>query len=122
MDLVTQLKELIMVELIRLLGLGLRFRKAWELSGMSKIALRSIQLFGWALIFTGVYLFMSDKVQAVHEEADNRVAAKLTQQAGEINELRKIAATCLSDHIGKPIQIGDEWFLCSIQSIGVYKK
>ena len=111
-----------MTEFIRLMGLGLRFSKAWELSGMTKITLRAVQLSGWLLIFAGVYLFMSDQVQAVREEADNRVAAKLTQQAGEINELRKIAATCLSDHIGKPIQIGDEWFLCSIQSIGTFPK
>ena len=57
-----------------------------------------------------------------NEHVDNQVNYRIGKLQVEINELRKIAATCLSDNIGKPIQIGDEWFLCSIQSIGVYKK
>jgi hypothetical protein len=35
--------------------------------------------------------------------------------------MSKILDACLSNSTGKPVKIGDEWFLCGIQPIGRYQ-
>lgn len=71
------------------------------------------------LVFLGCVLYLlSDKANAIGEAADNRVATKLSNQASEIDALRKIVAACLGDREGA-IFIGGELHLCRAVPTGV---
>lgn len=60
---------------------------------------------------------MSSAANAFQESADNRSAAKISNQTAEIVELRKIVAACLGEKEGALV-IGGEHFLCKATSIG----
>lgn len=96
-------------------------RLAWTMSGLR---FRSDKLIEWAsvaIVVACCLFLLSESANSAATATDNRAAAKINQQAGEIAELRKIVAACLSDSTGKPVVIGGEWFLCGITSIGTFK-
>ena len=68
----------------------------------------------WLIGVVGVLYLLSDYANA---SASNEKAKQATYVAG----LEKIVAACLSDSTGKPVKIGDEWFLCGIVPIGRIK-
>lgn len=107
-------------EFIRLRRMGIAPRIAAEMSGLPR-TIRAVSK--WLLVLvivTIAWLAASSSAEAIQSDADNRVASKIANQAGEINELRKIVAACLGDKAGALI-IGGEYFLCRAVSIGERK-
>lgn len=94
-------------------------KNAWQLAGMDHVLDQAKAMLGILLFIVCTAFLLSEKANALNDAADNRAASKITKQAEYIAGLEKIVASCLSDaHLGKPIKIGDEWFLCSIQPLG----
>ena len=95
-------------------------RLAWAMSGLKFHAHKVINLVAFLLCFAGVLFLMSSQANSSQAIADNRVAAKVSQQAGEIEELRRILAKCLTKG-DSPLWIGDELFFCGISATGITK-
>ena len=93
-------------------------RLAWAMSGLKFHAHKVINLVAFLLCCAGVLFLMSSQANSSQAIADNRVAAKVSQQAEYISALEKIVAACLSDSTGKPILIDRRIFLCGIYDIG----
>lgn len=93
-------------------------RRAWEISGMNEIGDRSVGIVCWIVVIAGALFLLSEQANALQESADNRAAAKVTAQAGEIEELRKIVAACLGDREGA-LFIGGELHLCRAVPTGI---
>jgi hypothetical protein len=64
---------------------------------------------------------LSHRVEAGQADADNRVAAKVSQQAAYIHILETILAKCLSGG-DNAITIGGEIWLCGASNTGVRTK
>lgn len=96
--------------------------KAWEMAGMEVVAEKAKNIVLLLAMICCITFLLSEKANAISEEADSRVMAKVKNQAEYIKGLEKIVAACLSDSHGKPLAIGDEWFLCGIVPIGSFKK
>jgi hypothetical protein len=97
-----------------------RLRHPWRLAGMSRVAVTVAKAIGTMLIAAGLVLAAADQAQAIHEAADNRVAAHLTTQQGEIEALRTIVAACMGDKEGA-LFIGGQLHLCRAVPTGVRK-
>ena len=95
-------------------------RLAWAMSGLKFHAHKVINLVAFLLCCAGVLFLMSSQANSSQAIADNRVAAKVSQQAGEIEELRRILAKCLTKG-DSPLWIGDELFFCGISATGITK-
>jgi hypothetical protein len=95
-------------------------RNAWSLAGMPRVAVSIAKAAGTLLIAAGLALAAVDQAQAIHEAADNRVAARLTTQQGEIEALREIVAACLGDKDGA-LFIGGQLHLCRAVPTGIKK-
>lgn len=95
-------------------------RRAWTLSGMNTVAWSAARGVALLIALGGGLMAITQQAQAIQASADNRVAARLAAQAGEIDALRKIVAKCLGDREGVLI-VGGEWFLCKAVSIGEVK-
>lgn len=93
-------------------------RLAWAMSGLKFHAHKVIRAMAFLLCVAGVLFLLSVEANSAQAVADNRVAAKVSQQAGEIEELRQIVAACLKDNTGGALKIGDDWYLCGITQIG----
>lgn len=75
---------------------------------------RLVALVCWFIGVVGVLYLLSDYANA--SASDEKA-----KQAEYVAGLEKIVAACLSDSTGKPVMIGDEWFLCGIVPIGRIK-
>ena len=95
-------------------------RSAWSLAGMVPVAWSVAKYLGAVVLAVSIAIAMSKKADAISEAADNRVAAGLSTQAGEIEQLRLLLAACLGDREGA-IWIGGELHLCKAIPIGVQK-
>jgi sulfite exporter TauE/SafE len=95
-------------------------RNAWHLAGMRRVVTSAANAAGVLLIAAGLALAAANKAEAIHQAADNRVAATLTGQAGEIDELRTLLAACLGDKEGA-IFIGGQLHLCRAVPTGIRK-
>lgn len=94
--------------------------RAWQLSGMGAIARGAAKgALLTAMLIASVFA-ITQQAQAIHDAADNRVAARLSNQTGEIQALRQIVAKCLGSREGA-IWIGDEMHLCRAVPTGVRK-
>lgn len=93
---------------------------AWKMSGLWLYANKARQWAGVAIVAGCCLYLMSSAANSAQESADNRVATKVSQQANEIDALRKIVAACLGDKEGA-LMIGGETFLCRAISIGRHK-
>lgn len=97
---------------------NLPHRLAWSMSGLRWHAHKVIRAMAFLLCVVGVFYLISSEANSAQAVADNRVAAKVTQQASEIEMLRSIVAACLKDNTGGALKIGDDWYLCGITQIG----
>lgn len=93
-------------------------RSAWSLAGMWQVTWSATKYAAVVAAAITFWALASQQVQAVNEAADNRVAAKLSTQEAEIQELRKIVAACMGDRDGV-IWIGNRQHLCGIAETGV---
>lgn len=96
--------------------------RCWQMAGLQYITRKAAQIAAFIFCVAGCLYLMSDAANALGVAADNQSSATISKQKADIEALTKIVATCLSDdHTGKPLQIGDEWFLCGLTPIGTYK-
>lgn len=95
-------------------------RNAWQLAGMNAVLYAGLRFVAVLLVGLAVMRLISDSVHAESEAADNRVAAKVASQAAYIASLETVVAACLSDGLGRPVQIGDQWVLCGTYPLGKF--
>lgn len=88
--------------------------RAWEISGMADIGDKAVGAVCMAIAVISVLYLLSDHANAAGAQAEAR-------HAGEIEALKQIVAACLSDSTGRPLRIGDDWFLCGITHIGSFE-
>lgn len=93
-------------------------RRAWSIAGMGSVAWAVARVMLLGMAFTASVAFLASQAQAIQSTADNRVAARLANQAGEIDALRRIVAACLGDRDGT-LFIGGELHLCRAVPTGV---
>ena len=93
-------------------------RLAWAMSGLKFHAHKVIRAMAFLLCVVGVLYLLSAEANSANTAADNRVAAKVTAQAGEIEELRRILAKCLTKG-DSPLWIGEELFFCGLSATGI---
>ncbi len=72
----------------------------------------------WALVLTMIGFVLGLGIQKL--EAKEQIA--LARQAAYTKALEGVVGNCVSDNTGKPIQIGDDWYLCGITHIGRFSK
>ena len=94
-------------------------RLCWKMSGLFLYEAQIKRLFSLLICTVAVLYLMSSTANAITTAASNQSAAKISSQQAEIEMLRKIVASCVSDK-GGAIQIGDEWFYCGINSLGKF--
>jgi hypothetical protein len=70
------------------------------------------------LCCVGVLYLLSAEANSSQAVADSRVQAKLSQQAGEIEELRRILAKCLTKG-DNALVIGGELAYCGLAMTGI---
>ena len=90
-------------------------RGAWSKANMNAVVLGISKALAFACLIAVIYVLGIKHATAEQEAEDNRIAAKISNMQGEINALRDIVKTCLTD---RPLKIGDEWFICNTISIG----
>lgn len=95
-------------------------RSAWQLAGMNAVMYAGLRFVAVLIVGLAVMHLISDRVHAESEAADNRVAAKVASQAAYIASLEAVVAACLSDGLGRPVQIGDQWVLCGTYPLGKF--
>lgn len=93
-------------------------RRAWRLAGMWPIARQVATGFVAGVAIVATVAVASSQAQAIQDAADNRVAAKVSRQAGEIAALSKLLAACLGDRDGA-LWIGGELHLCHAVPTGI---
>lgn len=93
-------------------------RLAWAMSGLKFHTHKVIRAMAFLLCVAGVLFLMSSQANSSQAVADNRVAAKVTAQASEIDELRRILAKCLTKG-DSPLWIGEELFFCGLSATGI---
>lgn len=93
-------------------------RRAWELSGMRVASLAAGRVVLLAAMSAAAAVSVSKQAEAIQEAADNRVAATIASQIGEIEEMRRIIAACLGYKEGA-IFIGGELHLCKAVPTGI---
>lgn len=93
-------------------------RQAWHYAGMAPVAWSVAKYVAVVAAALAIAVALSRQAEAIQEAADNRVAAKVSSQAGEIEALRRILAACLGDRDGA-IFIGGELHLCRAVPTGI---
>ena len=98
----------------------LQLRNAYMLSGMSNVILPALRGAFLAFVAILAYGIISHTVEAGQLSADNRVSAKVAEQAATLKALSGLLEKCLSpgDH---PITIGDELWFCGATNSGIKK-
>jgi hypothetical protein len=97
---------------------NLPHRLAWSMSGLRWHAHKVIRAMAFLTCCACVLYLLSAEANSSQAVADNRVAAKVTAQAGEIEELRRILAKCLTKG-DSPLWIGEELFFCGLSATGI---
>lgn len=100
---------------------GFGVRKAWELAGVQHVVLPFIRGVAIAAIALATLAVIGRGVEANQMTADNRVAAKVAQQATYIKDLETLLAKCLSPG-DNAVSIGGELFFCGAAATGVLLK
>lgn len=93
-------------------------RRAWTLAGMNSVAWSVGYTLLLAAMLVVAVLGLTSQAQAIQDAADNRVAGRVSAQAGEIQALREIVAKCLGDREGA-LFIGGELHLCRAVPTGI---
>lgn len=93
-------------------------RLAWSMSGLKFHAHKVINLVAFIFCALGVLWLISSEANSAQAVADNRVAAKVTAQASEIDELRRILAKCLSKG-DNAIWLANELHFCGLSATGI---
>jgi hypothetical protein len=88
------------------------------MSGLRWHAHKVIRAMAFLTCCVGVLYLLSAEANSSQSAADNRVQAKLSQQAGEIEELRRILAKCLTKG-DNAIWIGNELAYCGLAMTGI---
>lgn len=98
----------------------IKLRNAYFLAGMNNVVIPVIKGAVMALLVVLAYGIVSRTVEASQSAADNRVAAKVAEQAAVIKAMSGLLEKCLSpgDH---PITIGDELWFCGATNSGIKK-
>lgn len=96
-------------------------RNAWSISGMPSAMQRIRAFLGAVMLVASILFLLSEQANAINLAADSRAASTVSQQQAYIAGLEKIVAACVTDNIGQPLRIGDEWFLCLISPLGNFK-
>lgn len=98
----------------------LKLRNAYFLAGMNNVVLPALRGAILAFVLIIAVALVTHTVEASQLSADNRVAAKVAEQAATIKALSGLLDTCLSpgDH---PITIGDELWFCGATNSGIKK-
>ena len=99
----------------------LPLHRCWQISGMPYLAKKAADIAAFVVLVGGFLYLTSEQANSNDVATSNQAAATIQQQKEVISGMSKILNACLSDSTGKPVQIGDEWFLCGIQPIGKYK-
>lgn len=89
---------------LRLRRMGLR--NAWSLAGMPAFTMSVLKYLAIVALAVALWWFNAKSVEAATE-----------LQVDEIEQLRAIVAACVGEKFGT-LKIGDEWFICGINSIG----
>ena len=95
-------------------------RNAWQLAGMNAVMYAGLRFVAVILMGRAATHLISARVHAESEAADNRVAVKVASQAAYIASLEAVVAACLSDGLGRPVQVGDQWVLCGTYPLGKF--
>lgn len=95
-------------------------RRAWSLSGMTDVALLFARYVAIGAVIAASLIALSNQAQAIQDDADSRVAARIANQSGEIDALRTLLAACLGDRDGI-LWVGDEAHLCRAVPTGIRK-
>lgn len=113
-----------MIRIFHFFGLlrkRLPINRCWQISGMPYLAKKAADIAAFVVLVGGFLYLTSEHANSSGVAASNQSAATIQQQAEVIAGMSKILDACLSDSTGKPVKIGDEWFLCGIQPIGRYR-
>ena len=113
-----------MSRIIHFIGLyrkRLPLNRCWQISGMPYLAKKAADIAAFVVLVGGFLYLTSEHANSSGVAASNQSAATIQQQAEVIAGMSKILDACLSNSTGKPVKIGDEWFLCGIQPIGRYQ-
>lgn len=93
-------------------------RQAWHYAGMGPVAWSVAKYAAIVASAVAIAVALSRQAEAIQDAADNRVAAKVSNQAGEIEELRRLLAACLGNREGA-LWIGGELHLCRAVPTGI---
>ena len=93
-------------------------RLAWAMSGLKFHAHKVIRALCWVVGVLCVMYLLSEQANSAQGAADNRVQARLTAQASEIDELRRILAKCLTKG-DNALVIGGELAYCGLAMTGI---
>lgn len=93
-------------------------RDAWQIAGMRKVVSGALKVLVAGIAMTLVCMWLAGCMQEIKHLAEKHSAAAIVAATDEINELRKLLATCLADKEGL-IWIGDELHLCRAVPMGV---
>lgn len=93
-------------------------RRAWSLAGMWPVAWGAVKVMLLGMAIVAALMFAARQAQAIQDAAENRVAARLSSQEGEIDALRRIVAACVGDPEGA-VYIGGELHLCHAVPTGI---
>lgn len=93
-------------------------RLAWAMSGLKFHAHKVINLVAFIFCALGILWLLSSEANSAQTVADNRVDAKVSQQAGEIEELRRILATCLKRG-DNALWLDNELHFCGMSATGI---
>ena len=113
-----------MIRIFHFFGLlrkRLPISRCWQISGMPYLAKKAADIAAFVVLVGGFLYLTSEHANSNSVATSNQAAATIRQQQEVIAGMSKILDACLSDSTGKPLLIGDEWFLCGIQPIGKYK-
>lgn len=99
----------------------LRLPNPWALAGMQSVVAPFVRGVAICALVIAAYAVLNHKVEAGQIAADNRVAAKATEQSAYIKLLETILARCLSGG-DKAITIGEEIWMCGATNTGVKTK
>lgn len=113
-----------MIRIFHFFGLlrkRLPINRCWQISGMPYLAKKAADIAAFVVLVGGFLYLTSEHANSNGVAPSNQDAITIQQQAEVIAGMSKILDACLSNSTGKPVKIGDEWFLCGIQPIGRYQ-
>ena len=97
---------------------GFGFRKSYRLAFGVTIK-DTVLYYGYWLL---VLLMIGFAIGVMIEKMEAKEKIALARQAAYTKALEGVVSNCLSDNTGKPVQVGDDWYLCGITHIGRFSK